>query len=289
MTIPVGRLVMAGDTALFIGHDRKSYVRTLEPGGKLETHLGVIAYDDLIGKAAYGDRLKTHLGHLVYVLTPGIDDLLSHSRHATTIIQPKDLGYIALKLGIQSGSRVIEAGTGSGGLTLWLAQIVGDSGQVISYDRTPNAPEVARRNLSRAGEAVMRRVTFKTRDIALGLDETEVDALFLDVPNPWDYLAVARAALRGGGHFGALVPTTNQVVELIGGLYAGPWFRIEVEELLLRSYKVMPARLRPDDQMVGHTGYLIFARAVNAPTSDTANATDDTPGGKISASEPAPE
>ena len=232
------------------------------------THLGVIAFDDLIGKAAYGDRLTTHLGHLIYLLTPGIDDLLSHARHATTIIQPKDLGYIALKLGIESGARVIEAGTGSGGLTMWLALLVGDNGQVISYDRTPTAPEVALRNLNRAGETVGQRVTFKTRDITEGFDETEVDALFLDVPNPWDYLAVARAALRGGGHFGALVPTANQVVDLLGALYEGLWFCIEVEEMFLRSYKPIAARLRPDDEMVGHTGYLIFARAVNAPTTE---------------------
>ncbi len=270
------RQVATGDVALFASQDRKSYVRILEPGGKLETHLGVIAFDDLIGKAAYGDRLKTHLGHLMYLLIPATDDLLSHSRHATTIIQPKDLGYIALKLGVQSGSRVIEAGTGSGGLTLWLAQIVGDSGHVISYDHTPKAQEVALRNLSRAGEAISRRVIFKTRDIGEGFDETDADAVFLDVPNPWEYLAVAHAALRGSGHFGALVPTTNQVVELIGGLYAGAWFRVEVEELLLRPYKTMPARFRPDDHMIGHTGYLIFARAVNTPTSDSANDMGDT-------------
>jgi tRNA (adenine57-N1/adenine58-N1)-methyltransferase len=266
------RLASAGDTALFVGKDRKSYVRTLEPGGKLSTHLGVIAFDDLIGKAAYGDRLTTHLGHLMYLLTPDVDDLLKHARHSTTIIQPKDLGYIALKLGIQSGAHVIEAGTGSGGLTLWLALLVGDHGQVFSYDRTPTAPDVALRNLARAGEAIARRVTFNTRDITEGFDETDADALFLDVPNPWDYLTVARTALRGGGHFGALVPTTNQVVDLIGALYEGPWFCIEVEELLLRSYKPLPARLRPDEQMVGHTGYLIFARAVNVPNADSIDA-----------------
>jgi|SRR5579859_818415 len=271
------RRAKSGDTALFVGKDRKSYVRRLEPGGKLMTHLGVIAFDDLIGKACYGDRLTTHLGHLVYFLMPGIDDLLSHARHATTIVQPKDLGYIALKLGIQNGTRVIEAGTGSGGLTLWLALLVGDTGQVISYDRTPTAPEVARRNLTRTGEAIAQRVTFKTRDIAEGFDETSVDALFLDVPNPWDYLVVARAALCGGGHFGALVPTTNQVVDLISALYEGLWFCVEVEELLLRSYKPIPARLRPDDQMIGHTGYLVFARAVNARSSDVSADSGDKP------------
>lgn len=260
-----------GDTVLFASKDRKSYVRTLAPGGQLITHLGNIAFDSLIG-LSYGSAVHTHLGHLFYMLKPGFEDLMQHARHETTIIQPKDLGYIAVKLNIGSGTRVIEAGTGSGGLTTWLAMLVGDSGQVISYDRKASNAEVARRNLVRAG--VERRVTLKTRDIAEGLDETEADALFLDLPNPWDYLEVARAALTGGGHFGALLPTVNQVIDLVSAMYRGAWFRVEVEEIMLRSYKVIPARIRPDDRMIGHTGYLIFARAITRDSADAPDASE---------------
>ncbi len=265
MTFP--KQAAHGHTVLFASKDRKSYIRTLTPGGILTTHLGNIPFDTLIG-LAYGSAIRTHLGNLFYLLIPNVEDLLHHGRHETTIIQPKDLGYIALKMGIQPGVSVIEAGTGSGGLTTWLALLVGDSGQVISYDRKPVNVEVAKRNLTRAG--MVHRVAFKTRDIAEGFDETEADAIFLDVHNPWEFLTMARAALRGGGHFGAIVPTMNQVIDLLGALYVGAWFRIEVEELLLRSYKVLPARVRPEDRMVGHTGYLVFARAVTrTDTPDT--------------------
>ena len=74
--------------------------------------------------------------------------------------------------------------------------------------------------------------------------------------------AAAGAALAGGGIFGAIVPTINQVITLVDALYSGAWFLVEVEELLLRQYKISPSRIRPEDKMVGHTGYLVFARAV---------------------------
>ena len=260
------RLARYGDVILLAGKDKKNYVRTLTAGDVLATHLGNLNLDDLVGQP-YGSPVKTHLGNLFYLLTPLVPDLLAHARHETAIIQPKDLGYIALKLGIQPGTRVIEAGTGSGALTLALALLVGETGHVYSYERKEALLEVAHRNLKRA--TVNDRVTFTVRDIAYGFTETGVDALFLDVPNPWDYLVQARAALISGGAFGALVPTINQLIDLIGALYAGHWFMVEAEELLLRSYKITETRIRPENEMIGHTGYLVFARAVQRDPSPT--------------------
>tara|TARA_B100001971_G_C17969799_1_gene421804 strand:- start:271 stop:666 length:396 start_codon:yes stop_codon:yes gene_type:complete len=118
----------------------------------------------------------------------------------------------------------------------------------------------AHRNLKLVGLA--ERVTLKTRDIADGFDETDAPALFLDVPNPWDYLEQAHSALRSGGFFGALLPTTNQVTLLLTGLQRESFGLTEVLEVLLRNYKTVAARFRPSDRMVGHTGYLVFARAL---------------------------
>jgi len=103
-------------------------------------------------------------------------------------------------------------------------------------------------------------VELQERDIAQGFDEQDVDALFLDLRSPWDHLPAARAALKPGGYFGAILPTTNQVSELLRALRNAGLGLIEVQELLLRSYKAVPDRLRPADRMVAHTGYLIFAR-----------------------------
>jgi tRNA (adenine57-N1/adenine58-N1)-methyltransferase len=119
---------------------------------------------------------------------------------------------------------------------------------------------LARRNLAHLG--LDEFVTLKRRDIAEGFDETEADALFLDVPTPWHYLEQAHAALRGSGFFGAILPTANQVIALLHGLERSPFAFVEVEEILLRGYKTIPARFRPMDRMVAHTGFLIFARAL---------------------------
>lgn len=260
MPLPSSTTVQYGDIILLVGKDRRTYIRTVAEGKQFQCHLGVIELDNLVG-LTYGSQVPTHMGHKLFVMTPNTDDIIRHLQREGQIIFPKDLGYIALKLGIRPGVHVIEAGTGSGALTLTLALLVGDTGHVYSYERRPNMHERALNNLRRYG--MLDRATLHVREIERGFDERDVDALFLDVREPWDYLPQAREALRGGGFFGALVPTINQVVTLTEHLYDGPWFFLEIEELLLRQYKTIPARIRPDEQMVGHTGYLVFARAVD--------------------------
>ncbi len=248
-----------GDLALLVGRDRKSFIVRLEPGAQLHTHRGVVAHDDLIG-IPWGTQLSTHLGYPFLFLRPSTDDLVRDLKRSTQIVYPKDAGYILMKMRIMPGCRVVEAGTGSGGLTLVLAQAVGPTGHVYSYEARAEMQELARVNLVQLGLAGF--VDFKLRDIADGFDEHGADALFLDLPNPWDYLMQVHKALAGGGFLGCILPTANQVSRFIGGLEEADFGMIEVEELLLRPYKAVPARLRPMDRMVAHTGYLIFARAL---------------------------
>jgi tRNA (adenine57-N1/adenine58-N1)-methyltransferase len=247
------------DWALLVGRDRKSFIVQLESGSQLHTHRGVVAHDDLIGMP-WGTRLSTHLGYPFILLRPSTDDLVRDLKRTTQIVYPKDAGYILMKMGIAPGCRVVEAGTGSGGLTLVFAQVVSPTGHVYSYEVRPEMQELARKNLTKLGLAEF--VEFKQRDIAEGFDERGIDALFLDLPSPWDYLAQVQATLAGGGFFGSILPTTNQVSRLIEALEEADFGLIEVEEILLRQYKAVAARLRPMDRMVAHTGYLIFARAL---------------------------
>jgi tRNA (adenine57-N1/adenine58-N1)-methyltransferase len=248
-----------GDLIMLVGKDRRTFIRTVTEGQRFECHLGYINFADLVG-TPYGTQVRTNVGHRLFVLPPHTDDIIRHLQREGQIIFPKDLGYIALKLGVRPGVHVIEAGTGSGALTLTLALLVGDEGHIYSYERRPQMQNRAIANLKRVG--LLNRVTFHLRDIAEGFEERDVQALFLDVRDPWEYLPQAREALRGGGFFGAIVPTANQIIQLTEQLYSGPWFMLEVEELILRPYKTIPARIRPDDQVIGHTGFLIFARAV---------------------------
>ena len=247
------------DLVLLIGPRGKRAIIRLQAGASQHTHAGVIQHDTLIGQPL-GRQVESHLGKPFLALEPSTHDLMMNVRRNTQIIYPKEAGYILLKMSVYGGQRVIEAGSGSGALTLALARAVAPGGRVYSYESRPEMQRNAVRNLKRVGLADY--VEFKTQDIAEGFDETDADALFLDVRTPWDYLRQARLALKDGGFFGALVPTTNQVSNLIVGLEGHHFGDIDVEELLLRPYKPVPARLRPADTMVGHTGYLIFARKI---------------------------
>jgi tRNA (adenine57-N1/adenine58-N1)-methyltransferase len=246
-----------GDLILLISQDRKIFQVVLKAGARMQTHQGAILHDDLIGQPL-GRMVQSHLGRDFLVLPPSTHDLIREAQRTTQIMFPKDIGYLLLRLNIHPGVRVIEAGTGSGGLVIALAQAVRGYGEVCSYERRADVQQVARTNLARLG--LEQFVRLKLKDIAEGFDEVDVDALFVDVRDPWSYLPQCYDALTGGGFYGAIVPTINQVAHLLDDLPRNGFAAAEVEELLLRPYKAVAARLRPMDRMVAHTGYLVFAR-----------------------------
>ncbi|MFQ6058215.1 MAG: tRNA (adenine-N1)-methyltransferase [Anaerolineae bacterium] len=247
------------DLVLLLSKDHKRFIVRLTAGGEFHSHHGLIQHDDLIGQP-FGREIHSHLGYPFLLLQPSTHDLIMNVTRATQIVYPKEIGYVLLKLSIGPGTRVIEAGTGSGALTLALAHSVRPDGRVYSYESREDMIRLATKNLEQVG--LLPYVELKQRDIAQGFDERDVDACFLDVRTPWDYLPQVRQALKGGGSFGALVPTTNQISALLEGLEAHAFADIEVAEIILRQYKAVPERLRPLDRLTAHTGYLIFARKV---------------------------
>jgi len=246
-----------GEVVLVVLADRKRFLMRLQSGEIRHTHRGLIHHDDLIGDLP-GRARATHLGCSYIALRPSLDEIIMSIKRISQIVYPKDSGFILMKLNVGSGSRVVECGTGSGALTIALAHAVRPAGRVYSYDRRDDMLCVAAKNLANAG--FVEQVELKQRDIEEGFDERDVDALFLDVRTPWLYLSQVWEALTEGGFFGSIVPTANQVSELIAGLNEEPFGDISVCEILLRGYKTVPERLRPTDRMVAHTGYLIFAR-----------------------------
>jgi tRNA (adenine57-N1/adenine58-N1)-methyltransferase len=254
------RVAQENDFVLLIGNDRRRYLIRLRASEKWHGHSGWIPHADLIGQPL-GRTVLTHLGQPYLALPPSTQDLILQQKRTTQIIYPKDAAHIIMRLSLFSGQRVVEAGTGSGGLTMVMARAVMPAGQIYSYEARPEMQDLARRNLDRLN--LLPFVTLKLRDIAEGFDEDDADACFLDVRTPQDYLAQAHAAMQQGGIFGSLVPTVNQVIDLLTGIEAhGGFAEVEVEELLVRTYKAVASRLRPADRMVAHTAYLIFARKV---------------------------
>jgi tRNA (adenine57-N1/adenine58-N1)-methyltransferase len=254
-----------------IARDGKRYLVRLRPGDRFHSHRGMIDHDEIIGQPL-GRQIRSHLGQTFIILRPSLYDLLMNVKRSSQIIYPKEIGQILLRLDAGNGKRIIEAGTGSGALTIALAHSVQPDGMVYSYEVREDMQNLARKNIERAGLSAY--VQLVQRDIVDGFDESEVDAVFLDVREPWDYMGQVCDALGDGGSFGALVPTTNQISWLLSEMERYPLISIEVLEVLIRKYKPVPARLRPQDIMVGHTGYLIFARKIAPLAMDGENEGD---------------
>lgn len=254
-----------GDLALLAGPRQKHFIIRLTPGEALETHRGILKHDDLIG-LPWGSMVYSHLGRTFVLLIPSLTDLLQNTKRNTQIMYAKDIGFIIMMMNIGPGQHILEAGTGSGALTTALASMVGPYGHVTTYEARPEMQKLAQKNIRRLG--LDDRVTFKLRNITEGFDEQGVNAIFLDLPNPYDFIDQVRSALKPGGFFGTILPTTNQVTRLLSALHRGNFVFIEVCEIMLRYYQAIPEKLRPTDRMVAHTGYLIFGRPILPPNQD---------------------
>ncbi len=248
-----------GDLVQLSASQIKFFIFPLKAGQIFQSHRGIIAHDDLIGKP-WGSQIISHQGSPFYLLQPGLFEFIATTKRNTQIMYPKDIGYILLRLNITPGSQVIEAGTGSGGLTQVLAAYVGDQGHVFSFENRDEMQNLAKKNLARIG--LTERVSFISKNIQDGFDLENIDSVFLDLPNPYDFLPQVKQALKPGGYFGTLLPTTNQVNRLLISLDRNGFIFIDVCEILIRFYQAEPEKFRPVDRMVAHTGFLIFARSL---------------------------
>ena len=251
-----GALIEDGDRIFLVGDDGEEFLTEVKAGKKFGTHLGAFQFDEIIGKP-YGTPVKTSKGKVLYAIEPGYIDDIFHMNRRTQVVYPKDSSYILTKLDVFEGKRVIDVGAGSGTMSYLFAKAVGSTGKVYTYERREDFYKLAKDNLEKWG--VIDRVELKLRDISEGIDEMNVDAFFLDVPHPWDYIPVAWKSLKGGGRFCTVVPTTNQVQSVLERMEKLPFTMVEVWESMFRRYKPVSERLRPFDRMVAHTAYMIFA------------------------------
>jgi tRNA (adenine57-N1/adenine58-N1)-methyltransferase catalytic subunit len=232
----------------------------LAPGPQTVGDEGILDLTDQIGQSPGGQ--VNWLGETCTLLRPSIGDILTQLRRSAQIVTPKDAYQLLYMTGIAPGARVVEAGAGSGALTVVLAWAVGSAGSVISYDRRPEFLEVARHNVLRAG--LEARVEFRQRDVAVdGIDAHDIDAILLDLPEPWNVLESARRALRVGGCVGTYCPTYNQLERTVRALRSGGFEEIRSVELLERALHVGDGGTRPEFEMLGHTGFLSTGRKVS--------------------------
>jgi len=206
--------------------------------------------------------VTTTLGDALIILKPTIEDLIMKLTRKTQVVYPKDLGLIMVKLGIHSGSRVIETGTGTGATTSLMAYLVQPGGMVYTYDIRPEFQEVARKNVEKLN--LSKFVTFSVGDSRLGFKERGMDAGVLDVGDPWDVISSMKESLKPAAPMAAITPTTNQAEKLVAKMIEEGFVSVETVEILMRHLEARVGMTRPSNIMVGHTAYLTFGRSTSS-------------------------
>ena len=245
----------AGERVLLIDAKERRYLLTLADGASFHTHAGIVAHADMIGRPE-GTTVKGSTGRAFLVLRPTLGDLVLKMPRGAQVIYPKDLGAILMAADIGPGQRVLEAGVGSGALSM---AVLRAGASVVGYELREDFAARARSNVEAAlGPDATYRV--EVRDVTEGIDERAIDRVLLDLPEPWEVLGPAVEAMRPGGILLAYLPTINQTAQLRESLRGGPWGLAETVEIIRRTWHVEPRSVRPDHRMVGHTGFLTTAR-----------------------------
>ena len=254
----------AGDRVLLVDAKGRRHLVTLEAGGELHLHTGVLRHDELIG-VDEGTTVRTTLGARLVALRPTLADYVLEMPRGAQVIYPKDLGPILILGDIHPGLRVLESGVGSGALTMALLRAVGSTGSVIGYELRDDFAARAQRNVEGLlGADTPLRV--EVRDSYDGIDEERLDRVVLDLPEPWRVVKHAESALRPGGILVAYLPTIGQVARLREEMEASAFGMAQSLEVLQRSWHVEGQSVRPDHRMVAHTGFLTAARLL-VPTA----------------------
>lgn len=227
-------------------------------GQEFHTDFGYITQEDIVNSEA-GDILKTHLGREFKVIKPNINDYIELMERKCSIILPKDVGIITAKTGIGSGFRILDAGSGSGATAMYFGNIVGAEGEVFSYEIREDFAEIAERNVK---GFELENVQIKCKDVTDGIDEEDLDLVFLDLPKPWDVAEHAMDALKTGGYIATYTPFIEQVQILQRVLKKIGFSEVESFECIFRGIEVTNKGTRPKTRMAGHTGYLTFARKI---------------------------
>ncbi|AIF68485.1 tRNA methyltransferase [Palaeococcus pacificus DY20341] len=251
-------MINEGDKVLLVDPRGKRYLLTVRDE-EFHTDLGILKLGELIGME-FGQSIKTHKEKEFKVLKPSIVDFLAKMKRGPQTIHPKDAAQIVAHAGISPGDFIIEAGVGSGALTIFLANIVGKEGKIVSYEVREDFAKLAWRNIVWAG--FDDRVEIKLKNIYDGIDEENVSHIILDLPQPENVLEHAIKALKPGGFFVAYTPCANQVIRFYAKLkeYKGHFSRPKTIECLVREQEVKENCFRPSTRMLAHTGYLTFMR-----------------------------
>jgi tRNA (adenine57-N1/adenine58-N1)-methyltransferase catalytic subunit len=253
----MSRPLRAGERIVLVDSKRRRYLITLNDGGEFHSHSGVLAHNDLIGNEE-GITGKSTGGGRYTAIRPTLAEFVLKMPRGAQVIYPKDLGPILFLADVFPGARILESGVGSGALSMTLLRAGAD---VVGYELREDFAKKAQQNVSAfLGEEAMSRYRVEVRNAYDGIDETGLDRVVLDLPEPWNVVPHAAKALRSGGIIVAYLPTINQTAQFRRTLNHHGFSLAETVEVLHRGWHIEGMSVRPDHRMVAHTGFLTHAR-----------------------------
>jgi tRNA (adenine57-N1/adenine58-N1)-methyltransferase catalytic subunit len=248
-------VIKMGERVMLIDAKDRQYLITLREGGEFHTHAGIVKHEDIVG-AVEGSLVRGSTERAFLVIRPTLSDVVLKMPRGAQVIYPKDLGTILMQADIAPGMRVLEAGVGSGALSMTLLRA---GARITAYEIREDFANFAKKNVfAMLGEDVAYDVHIK--DVTEDIEESDFDRIVLDMPEPWKVVPHAEKALRPGGIFLAYLPTINQTQQLREALREHQFGLEETVEILRRTWHVDGRSVRPDHRMVAHTGFLTSAR-----------------------------
>lgn len=257
----MSRPLRAGERVLMLDSKKRRYLVTLEEGGEFHTHSGFVPHDDVIG-GSEGVTVSSTRGARYLVVRPTLGEFVLKMPRGAQVIYPKDLGPILMLADVFPGARILESGVGSGALSMTLLR----AGAIVTgYELRGDFANRARKNVeSFLGPEPLTRYDVQERDCYEGIDGTGFDRVVLDLPEPWQVVPHAEAALVPGGILVAYTPSITQASQLRERLDKSAFAMAATVEVLHRGWHIEGQAVRPDHRMVGHTGFLTHARLVGS-------------------------
>jgi tRNA (adenine57-N1/adenine58-N1)-methyltransferase catalytic subunit len=249
----------AGERALLVDSKARRYLITLAAGGEFHSHAGITAHDDILGQHE-GVTVRSTAGARYTAVRPTLADFVLKMPRGAQVIYPKDLGPLLMLADVFPGARVFESGVGSGAVSMTLLRA---GAEVIGYELRADFIARARRNVESFLGPDLPYVV-EERSAYEGIDESDLDRIVLDLPEPWRVVKHGEVALRPGGILVAYVPTVGQVAQLREELAGSSFAMAQTVEVLQRTWHVEGQSVRPDHRMVGHTGFLTAARLLGS-------------------------
>jgi tRNA (adenine57-N1/adenine58-N1)-methyltransferase catalytic subunit len=251
-----------GELVVLTDRKRRRYLVTLEAGAEWHSHAGVVPHDAMIG-ATEGQAIRTNRNMEVVVLRPTREDFVLKMKRGAQVVYPKDQAMILAAADVRPGCTVVEAGAGSGALTLALLAAVGPTGRVVSYEWRDDHAAIARRNVERFHGGAPATWELRVGDVVEGLAGERAHRVVLDLLEPWTVVGAAAQALPPGGILLAYTPTVPQVMRCTEALWEdGRYTDVRTTETLVRPWDVDGLAVRPAHRMVAHTAFLTTARRV---------------------------